>query len=112
MNIDLDRVTFERGSAALMPDSKRQVDNIAAILLTDPMATVAVAGHTDNAGSDTGNLALSRARAETVAGELRNAGVDSGRIRVEADTNHVPAANNATKQGLAQNGHVTLDVTR
>jgi len=112
MNIDLDRVTFERGSAALMPDSKRQVDNIAAILLTDPMATVAVAGHTDNAGSDTDNLALSRARAETVAGELRNAGVAAGRIRVEADTTHTPVTDNATKQGLAQNGHVTLDVTR
>ena len=112
MNIDLDRVTFETGSAALLPDSKRQVDNIAAILLTDPLATVAVAGHTDNAGSDTSNLALSRARAETVAGELRNAGVDPRRIRVETNTNHMPAANNATEQDLAQHGRVTLDVTR
>jgi OmpA-OmpF porin, OOP family len=112
MNIDLDRVTFEPGSAKLLPNSKRQVDNIAAILLADPDATVAVAGHTDNAGIDAGDLALSRARAETIAGELRNAGVAAGRIHVEADTSHVPAANNGTERGLAQNGHVTLDVTR
>jgi outer membrane protein OmpA-like peptidoglycan-associated protein len=38
--------------------------------------------------------------------------VAAGRIRVEADTSHMPAADNATKQGLAQNGHVTLEVTR
>jgi len=112
MDIDLDRVTFETGSAKLMPDSKRQVDNIGAILMAYPTATVAVAGHTENAGSDTGNLALSRARAETIAGELRTAGVAADRIRVEADNRHMPVANNAVEQGLAQNGHVTLDVTR
>jgi outer membrane protein OmpA-like peptidoglycan-associated protein len=112
INIDLDRVTFEPGSAKLLPNSKPQVDNIGAILLAEPTATVAVAGHTDNAGIDTGDLALSRARAETIAEELRNAGVAAGRIRVEADTSHMPAADNATKQGLAQNGHVTLEVTR
>ena len=112
IHIDLDRVTFETGSAKLLPNSKRQVDNIAAILLADPTATVAVVGHTVNAGIDTSNLALSRARAETVAAEVRNAGVAAGRIRVEADDSHMPAAGNAADERLGQNGHVTLDVKR
>jgi len=109
MDVDLDRVRFETGSAKLMPDSKRQVDNIGAILMAYPTATVAVAGHSENAGSDTGNLALSRARAETIAGELRDAGVAAGRIRVEADGSHMPVADNATERDRAR---VTLDVTR
>ena len=112
MNLDLDRVIFGTGSATLLPDSKRQVDNIAAILVADPTATVAVAGHTENAGIDADNLALSRARAETIAGELRNAGVAAGRIRVQAGDSHMPVAGNPTEQGQTQNGHVTLKVTR
>jgi K(+)-stimulated pyrophosphate-energized sodium pump len=112
MGINLDRVSFERGSARLTPDSQRQVKNIATVLRTYPTATVVVAGHTDNLGSDPANLALSRARAETIAWELRSAGVAADRIRVEAYGSQKPMADNATERGRAQNRRVTLDVTR
>jgi outer membrane protein OmpA-like peptidoglycan-associated protein len=112
MNVNLDRVSFESGSARLTSDSQRQVKNIATVLRTYPKATVVVAGHTDNAGSDSANLALSRARAETIAWELRNAGVAADRIRVEAYGSQKPVADNATEEGRAQNRRVTLDVTR
>ena len=112
MNINLDRVSFERGSARLTPDSERQVKNMATVLRTYPKASVVVAGHTDNVGSDPANLALSRARAETIAWELRSAGVAADRLRVEAYGSQKPMADNATEQGRAQNRRVTLDVTR
>jgi OmpA-OmpF porin, OOP family len=112
MGINLDRVAFESGSARLTPDSQGQVKNIATVLRTYPKATVVVAGHTDNAGSEPANLALWRARAETIAAELRNAGVAADRIRVEAYSSEKPVADNATEEGRAQNRRVTLDVTR
>ena len=112
MGINLDRVTFERGSARLTSDSQRQVKNIATVLRTYPKAMVVVAGHTDNLGSDPANLSLSRARAETIAWKLRNSGVAADRIRVEAYGSQRPVADNATEQGRAQNRRVTLDVTR
>jgi OOP family OmpA-OmpF porin len=112
MSINLNRVGFESGSARLMPESREQVGNIAAILRAYPKATVAIAGHTDNVGSETANLALSRARAETVAWELRNAGVASDRVRVEAYGSDKPVADNLTEHGRSQNRRVTLDVTR
>jgi OmpA-OmpF porin, OOP family len=112
MGISLDRVAFESGSARLTPDSERQVKNIATVLRTYPKSTVVVAGHTDNIGSDPANVALSRARAETIASELRSAGVAADRIRVEAYGSQKPMADNATEQGRAQNRRVTLDVTR
>ena len=112
MNIRLDRAVFETGSARLTPESKQQVGNIAAILREHPNATVAIAGHTDNVGSEPANLALSRARAEMIAWELRNAGVAAARIHVEAFGAQKPVADNATESGRAQNRRVTLDVTR
>jgi outer membrane protein OmpA-like peptidoglycan-associated protein len=112
MNIKLDRVTFESGSAKLTPESKRQVKNIGVILRSYPKANVVIAGHTDNVGSETANLALSRARAETVASELRNAGVARDRVRVEAYGSDKSVGDNSTEDGRAQNRRVTLDVSR
>jgi outer membrane protein OmpA-like peptidoglycan-associated protein len=83
MKVDLDRVEFESGSSTLTPKSRAQVDSIAAILRTYPKATIAVAGHTDKVGSETANVALSQARADTVAKALTNSGVAADRIRVE-----------------------------
>jgi outer membrane protein OmpA-like peptidoglycan-associated protein len=112
ININLDRVGFESGSARLTPQSQGQVANIAAVLRTYPKATIVVAGHTDNVGSEPANQALSRARAETVAWELRNAGVAKDRVRVEASGSEKPMADNSTEHGRSQNRRVTLDVTR
>jgi len=112
ISIKLNRVGFESGSARLTPESREQVGNIAAILRAYPKATIVIAGHTDNVGSETANRALSRARAETVAWELRNAGVARDRVRVEAYGSDKPVADNSTEQGRSQNRRVTLDVTR
>ena len=112
MSINLDRVAFDRGSTRLTPQAQEQIGNIAAILRTYPKATVVIAGHTDNMGSEPANLALSRARSETVASELRNAGVAADRLRVEAYGSERPVADNSTEQGRAENRRVTLDVTR
>jgi outer membrane protein OmpA-like peptidoglycan-associated protein len=112
MSINLNRVGFESGSARLTPESREQVGNIAAILRAYPKATVVITGYTDNVGSETANLALSRARAETVAWELRNAGVAADRVRVEAYGRDKAVADNSTEHERSQNRRVTLDVTR
>jgi Ca2+-transporting ATPase len=112
MKVNLDRVGFERGSSTLTPQSRRQVENLAAILRAYPKATVVVAGHTDNIGSAADNLALSRARAESVARALTNAGVAADRVRAEGYGSQLPMADNSTEDGRSQNRRVTLEVSR
>ena len=112
MKVDLDRIGFGIGSATLTPPSRAQIDNIAAILREYPKATVNVAGHTDNMGNEKTNLALSRARAETVAKALTNAGVSADRVRAEGYGSQKPVADNSTARGRAQNRRVTLEVSR
>jgi OmpA-OmpF porin, OOP family len=111
IGVNLDRVGFESGSARLTPQSQRQIANIAAVLRTYPKTTVVVAGHTDNVGSAPANVALSRARAETIARQLRNGGVAADRVRVEAYGSEKPMADNSSEDGRSQNRRVTLDVT-
>lgn len=53
--ITLDGVTFAKGSASLKDSSKRQIDNIAAILKAYPNAKVKFGGYTDNTGSAEAN---------------------------------------------------------
>lgn len=112
IGVNLDRVGFATGSARLTPQSQRQIANIAAVLRTYPKTTVVVAGHTDNVGSESPNLALSRARAESVAWELRKSGVAADRVRVKAYGSEKPMAENSSEQGRSQNRRVTLEVNR
>jgi outer membrane protein OmpA-like peptidoglycan-associated protein len=112
MKVDLDRVEFQSGSSRLTPKSRAQIGDLAAVLRKYPNATVAIAGHTDNVGSEPANLALSQARAQSVAKALTNADVAADRIRAEGYGSQEPVADNSTAAGRSQNRRVTLEVSR
>src|SRR5689334_21225257 len=57
---DFDRLLFDSGSASLQPESREQLDNIAAILKAYPNVRVAIDGHSDSLGDAQRNLELSR----------------------------------------------------
>ena len=107
---EFNRIGFETGSATLTPLSGEQLQNVAAILNAYPKAAVKVEGFTDNIGEESGNLALSRARAESVAGALVSEGVAPGRVRSEGFGSQKPIASNATEFGRTQNRRVMLEV--
>jgi outer membrane protein OmpA-like peptidoglycan-associated protein len=107
---EFNRIGFETGSGTLTPLSHEQLENVAAILNAYPTASVTVEGFTDNVGEESSNLALSRARAESVAGALVADGVPAGRVRSEGFGSQKPIASNATEFGRSQNRRVMLDV--
>jgi outer membrane protein OmpA-like peptidoglycan-associated protein len=67
--------TFESGSAALSPQSKRVLDGIGEVLSSRQSyyANLMVEGHTDSTGSSARNVILSRERAESVRRYLSEA---------------------------------------
>jgi len=70
--VTLPYVFFSFGSADLNPEARKTVDTIA-VILSHPRAekrNIVVEGHSDAIGKPEDNLALSKARAETVANEL------------------------------------------
>jgi len=109
---DFDRLTFDSGSASLRPDSKEQLDNIAAILVAYPKVRTKIAGYTDSVGTADQNLALSRARADKVKSELVARGIAGERLDAEGYGEQYSAADNSTDEGKAKNRRVTLQVTQ
>ena len=108
---EFDRLTFETGSAALRPESKEQLDNIAAILKAYPSVNVKVGGYTDNTGDDAANLKLSQDRASAVERELVSRGIADDRIEAEGYGEQHPVADNSTEEGRAKNRRIALRVT-
>lgn len=76
-------ITFESGSDRLTRQAQRNLDAFASALRSPALATFAfeVEGHTDAAGSDSSNMALSQRRAESVVSYLIDRGVEGNRLR-------------------------------
>ncbi|MBX3289596.1 MAG: OmpA family protein [Acidobacteria bacterium] len=72
---NFDDLNFEFGTTNLTPESKRQLDNIVAILKAFPDVKIKVGGYTDKKGDDAANLKLSDSRAKAVQAALQKAGV-------------------------------------
>ena len=72
---NFDDLNFEFGTTTLTPESKRQLDNITAILKAFPGVKIKVGGYTDKKGDDAANKKLSDDRAKAVQAALKAAGV-------------------------------------
>lgn len=69
-----DDLNFKFGTIELVPESKRQLDNITAILKVFPDVKLKIGGYTDKKGDDAANKKLSDARAKAVKAALDKAG--------------------------------------
>lgn len=72
---NFDDLNFKFGTTELVPESKRQLDNIVAILKAFPAVKIKVAGYTDKKGDDAANKKLSDDRAKAVKSALEKSGV-------------------------------------
>ena len=72
---DFNDLNFKSGTAEILPESKKQLDNIVAILKAFPGVKVKVGGYTDKVGEEAFNKKLSQGRAEAVATVLKDSGV-------------------------------------
>jgi outer membrane protein OmpA-like peptidoglycan-associated protein len=106
-----DRLSFDSGSSMLPPKASAELDNVAAILKAYPGVSLRIAGYTDSTGSEENNLDLSRARAESVKAALVSRGISPDRLATEGFGEQVPAADDTSESGRAQNRRVCLQVT-
>lgn len=72
---NFDDLNFKFGTTELAPESKRQLDNIVAILKAYPDIKMKIGGYTDKKGNDEANKKLSDDRAKAVKSALEKAGV-------------------------------------
>jgi len=101
--LSLQHINFESGSATLTPNSKYELDNLVTGLNAFPTISIEVAGHTDNVGDPSANLALSASRAASVVKYLSDRGISTGRLKPRGYGDSKPLAPNDTPENQAKN---------
>ena len=106
----IEGVNFKSGSDALTAEAQSVLDGVAETLGNYPGLVVSIEAHTDNQGSASGNLELSKKRALSVARYLVTKGVSGAQLRPKAFGESKPRVSNATAAGRAQNRRVEFNI--
>jgi outer membrane protein OmpA-like peptidoglycan-associated protein len=102
-------IEFETNSIEIDENGGSKMQPLSEYLLKYPRARLTITGHTDNTGSDTYNLLLSRLRAESVRNFLvEKYKIDEQRIILKGAGPSLPVADNGTPEGQAQNRRVMI----
>jgi OOP family OmpA-OmpF porin len=102
-------IYFDTGKSEIKAESESSLKEIAIMLKQNATMKLFVVGHTDNVGGIGTNMALSKARAESVVKELTaKHGVGAGQLAAHGVGSLSPVAPNATEEGRALNRRVEL----
>ena len=101
-------INFDTDKAAIRPDGRPAVDEIAKLLEKDPSLKLTIEGHTDNVGDPAHNKALSQQRADAVMGSLLAGGIAKDRLSAVGLGDAKPVADNQDDTGRAKNRRVEL----
>ncbi len=100
-------VRYRSGSSSLTKEERDAIDALAEKLKAHPDVKILVEGHTDSqkfkadAGMDNWDLSVNRAKA--VVKRLVRAGVDPKQLTIAGKGEFMPAADNGTSEGRAEN---------
>ena len=100
------KIRFNSGRANIDPDSTGLLDRLIETALRCPTTTIEIAGHTDSAGEDAANQALSEKRAQAVVDYLVKAGLPAARFTAVGYGSTLPVADNESDEGKAQNRRI------
>jgi OmpA-OmpF porin, OOP family len=108
--IVLKGVSFEMGSAKLLPEAHATLRTIASAMKASPAVRVEVGGHTDSIGTQERNARLSQRRADAVRAFLVGEGVDAARLTAKGYGESRALESNETTAGRANNRRVEFHV--
>ena len=108
----LNNIFFDSGRAELRDESSPELERLLALMKKFPAMELEIAGHTDDVGTPSENLRLSRERAEAVAQFLYRNGIDPARIRVRGYGQTRPLVKNSSEEHRAQNRRVEFTILK
>ena len=102
------KIGFNSGKSTFKPGVGESLDKLAAKMKEYPTTDFEINGYTDNTGSKSKNLAISKARAKAVKDRLVKGGVDAARLKSEGFGIADPIATNKTAKGREANRRVEI----
>ena len=106
--VTLNNIFFETGKADILSCSEYELLRLVTFLKTNRVLAVEIHGHTDNIGSESTNMILSKKRAESVKHYLTSKGISSDRIKIKYFGESCPVADNTTAKGRKSNRRVEI----
>lgn len=106
-----EKLNFDTAKSNIRPADVAEVNEVAAALKQYPNARIRIAGYADARGSDAANMALGKARADSVKSALVAQGIDTGRIETVSGGETDPVDTNASAGGRFENRRTELVVT-
>jgi len=101
---------FDFDKSVLKPEGKAKLDDLIGKVKGINLEVIIAVGHTDSVGSDAYNQKLSVKRSEAVKAYLVSKGIEKNRVYTEGKGEKQPVADNKTKEGLAKNRRVEIEV--
>ena len=105
-----EKLNFDTSKSDIRPADRSDVDAVATVLKRYPNARIRIAGYADTRGTEAANVALGKARADSVKAALVAQGIDAGRIETATGGETDPVDTNATAPGRAENRRTELVV--
>jgi outer membrane protein OmpA-like peptidoglycan-associated protein len=106
-----EKLNFDTDRSDIRPADAGEVDAVAATLAKYPTTHIRIAGYADATGNDAANVALGKARADSVKSALVAKGVDASRVDTVSGGSGDPVDTNATPGGRFQNRRTEVVVT-
>lgn len=105
-----EQLTFDPGSATLVADAARVMDQIAEVLRDCGRLEMEIAGHTDSQGRLETNMRLSQQRAEAVMAALLARGIPISGFEARGYGPDFPIADNSTAAGREANRRIEFSL--
>ena len=103
---------YKFDSANLSDEQKKQLDNIAQLLINEKHLKIKIAGHTCNIGSDKANYNVGLKRAEEAKEYLIISGIEECRIETESMGASNPFVDNNSNDNRLHNRRITFTVVQ
>jgi outer membrane protein OmpA-like peptidoglycan-associated protein/outer membrane protein W len=101
-------IEYETGSFEPDARAKTSLDEVVITMQSYPNLKIAINGYTDALGSASGNLKLSKKRAEAVREYLISKGVSADRITTKGFGEDNPVSDNGTPEGRQRNRRIEI----
>lgn len=106
-----EKLNFDSAKSDIRAADADEVNQVAATLAKYPTARIRIAGYADARGTEPANVALGKARAESVKSALVTKGIAADRIETASGGEGDPVDSNATAGGRFENRRTELVVT-
>lgn len=111
-DIEKTKFAFQKGKAAISPESEKALENIASVMKKNSDIRLKITGHSCDSGTKEKNKVLSLERATLAKDFLVKKGIEEKRIVSEGKGDSEPISSNETEEGRSKNRRVEFKLLK